>query len=104
LIFLIKWKGNDGHIASLFPPVGKDAYSDDIVVNTQTETMAVRERMSVTMKVIKESSKQAIFLKGKEKGKVYDEMINSKEQDVSRWPLLEVLKDQKLYVVAGGWE
>jgi 6-phosphogluconolactonase/glucosamine-6-phosphate isomerase/deaminase len=74
------------------------------VINTQTETMAVRERMSVTMNVIKESTKQAIFLKGKEKGKVYDEMINSKEQDVSRWPLLEVLKDQKLYVVAGGWE
>ena len=95
--------GNDGHIASLFPPVGKEAYSDDVVINTQTETMVIRERMSVTMKVIKESAKQAIFLKGKEKGKVYNEMVNSKEQDVSRWPLLEVLKDEKLYVIAGGW-
>ena len=81
--------GDDGHIASLFPPVGDAAFSDRLVIHTQTENFAVRDRISTTMVVIGSAERKIFFLKGAEKKKVWETMEHS--FDITRWPAVAAL-------------
>lgn len=83
--------GGDGHIASLFPPVAEAGFGDHLVVHTQTDEFAVQDRISTTMVVIGSADKKIFFLKGEEKKKTWEAMMNSKE-DHHRWPAKAVLQ------------
>lgn len=77
--------GDDGHIASLFPPVSQEAQGPDLVIATSTDRFAIRERISVTFPVLQASPEIVFFLKGAAKKKVWDDMLASPEE-WSRWP------------------
>lgn len=84
--------GEDGHIASLFPPVGADALGDEhLVLHTTTDQFAVHDRMTVSLNAIAAAQNHLLLLKGEGKKAVWDEMQHSND-DVSRWPMKRVLE------------
>jgi len=82
--------GDDGHIASLFPPVSDSAYGDHLVLHTETDRFAVHDRITTTMVIIGSADRKFFFLKGDAKKQVWEEMMADKE-DLSRWPAKAVL-------------
>ena len=83
---MILGMGPDGHITSLFPPVPEYAFGETIVVNTETDQFAVRERISVSALVLMAAKQHVLLLKGEEKMAVFEECVGS-EIDPTRWPL-----------------
>ncbi len=81
--------GDDGHIASLFPPLTDAAFGPSSVIHTTTEKFAVFDRISVTMPVLTKARQAVFFLKGAGKKKVWEEMMGSKEGE-RRWPAKKI--------------
>lgn len=92
--------GNDGHIASLFPPVPESAFGEQVVLHTTTDAFAVRDRISVSPLVIMASQANVLLLKGDEKKEVFDECVQSEQMDPSRWPLHIALATERLEVIS----
>ncbi|MFH1670295.1 MAG: 6-phosphogluconolactonase [Patescibacteria group bacterium] len=91
--------GEDGHIASLFPPVSDAALSDQhFVLHTQTDRFDVKDRITLTLNVIASAQNHIFFLKGEGKKKVWEAMSESKE-DERRWPAKRVLESEGTMVV-----
>ncbi|MDD3896448.1 MAG: 6-phosphogluconolactonase [Candidatus Peribacteraceae bacterium] len=90
--------GNDGHIASLFPPVAEDAFGEVIALHTTTGTFAVRDRISVSPLVIMSAQSHLLLLKGAEKKKVFEECVKA-EPDPVRFPLQIALATGRTVVV-----
>lgn len=80
--------GEDGHIASLFPPVPAEGYGDRLVMHTTTDTFAVHDRISTTMVVIGSADRKVFFLKGEGKKFVWEEMMHDDNAEImmERWP------------------
>jgi 6-phosphogluconolactonase len=92
--------GRDGHIASLFPPLTKDAFGPAAAIHTTTDVFAVHDRISVTLPVLA-SAAHAIFLfKGADKSAVWEEMMAS-DEDVRRWPAKAVTEGGHAEVIKG---
>ncbi len=83
--------GDDGHIASLFPPLTDSALGPQLAINTQTETFAVKQRISVTFQVLDQARQSFFFLKGAEKKKVWGQMLADSEGE-KRWPAKRVME------------
>lgn len=90
--------GDDGHIASLFPPLGDDAFGPRHAIATFTDRFDVRERISVTMPVLAKARQSVFFLKGEGKKNVWEEMMRSKE-DEKRWPGKAVLQQSRSTII-----
>lgn len=97
---LVLGMGEDGHIASLFPPVADEAFGNHLVIHTQTDTFAIRDRISITMQVLRQADACVFLLKGNKKKHVWEKMLASSE-DEKRWPAKAVLKENT--VVVGQW-
>jgi 6-phosphogluconolactonase len=83
----------DGHIASLFPPVPPAGYGDHLVIHTETDAFAVHDRITTTMVVIGSADRKIFFLKGDQKKFVWDEMMQSEDsEDMDRWPAKAALQ------------
>jgi 6-phosphogluconolactonase len=64
--------GEDGHIASLFPgDIDAIVEKEKRVLHTMTDQFTVKDRITVTMPVLKSASKQFFFLKGKKKKEIF---------------------------------
>ncbi|MCA9370923.1 MAG: 6-phosphogluconolactonase, partial [Candidatus Peregrinibacteria bacterium] len=74
--------GEDGHIASLFPPVPAEGYGDRLVMHTTTDTFAVHDRISTTMVVIGSADRKVFFLKGEGKKFVWEEMMHDDNAEI----------------------
>ncbi|MEK7590984.1 MAG: 6-phosphogluconolactonase, partial [Patescibacteria group bacterium] len=72
------------------PPVPKEAFSEKFVTGAITDRFDVRQRISVTMKVLISAREALFFLKGAKKKKTWDEMLLSTEGP-ERWPGESVL-------------
>lgn len=83
--------GEDGHIASLFPPVPDAAFGDRLVLHTTTNTFAVHDRISTTMVVIGSADRKFFFLKGDAKKATWEKML-SEEGSIHQWPANAVLQ------------
>jgi 6-phosphogluconolactonase len=83
--------GPDGHIASLFPPLTQEAFSDDGAIHTTTEQFAVHDRISVTLPVLQAAEQRFFFLSGAAKQTVWQEMLDSSES-ATRWPAKPLLE------------
>jgi len=83
---LILGLGNDGHIASLFPPIAEDAFGEALVLHTTTDVFAVHDRISVSPLVIMSARTHLLLLHGAEKRKVFEECVHT-DLDPVRWPL-----------------
>lgn len=93
--------GDDGHIASLFPPVTNEGLEPELyAIHTTTERFNVRDRISVTLPVLTKAKMSVFLLKGEEKQRVWDTMINDK-RDSRRWPAQAVLAEERGFAVIG---
>lgn len=93
--------GNDGHVASLFPPL-EQALMDDsrLVAHTETDQFAVHDRITVTLNPIAAANHAVFLLKGADKKKVWDKMTMN-IADERRWPAKRVLESTEVTVVWG---
>lgn len=91
--------GDDGHIASLFPPLTDEAFGPSLVIHTTTDKFVVRDRVSVTLPVLTQARQSVFFLKGAEKKRVWEEMIASSETQ-KRWPAKAVMEKTSVSVIA----
>ena len=85
--------GNDAHTASLFPNNEKlkeafDLNNEELCISIKPQT-APYERMSLTLKSILSATNIFLHIQGKEKIKVYNEALNSK--DIYQTPISAVL-------------
>lgn len=93
--------GPDGHIASLFPTVPAESFDENrTTLHSTTEKFAVRDRISITMPIIKKAKKHVFLMKGKDKLELWNEMISSNE-DHTRWPAHDVLEEKKTTLIVG---
>ena len=101
--------GEDGHIASLFPPIPVAEDRDlplrsskggfPLTIHTTTDQFAVHDRISVTLPVLTNAGAKIFLLKGEGKKKVWEEMEGS-EEGVERWPAKAILESGDVSVVS----
>ena len=89
--------GKDGHTASLFPNDKAALDSVKSAIHTTTKTFAVKDRLTISMKKIKESKNALLLIKGKEKQKVLNELLNS-TKDIYKIPAKGILENQNLLI------
>ena len=91
--------GEDGHIASLFPPLAPELMDESgLVHHTTTDQFAVHDRLTLSLNAVTCANEHLFLLKGAEKKRVWDEMMASNE-DERRWPAKRVLKTGEVTVV-----
>lgn len=90
--------GPDGHIASLFPPVGPKAYGPASVMHTTTDTFAVRDRISVTFPVLKRAEKRLFLITGEAKETLLQKMQRENE-DASMYPAQYLFDENTTWMV-----
>ena len=92
--------GDDGHIASLFPPIAENLTDDSrLVAHTITDRFTVRDRITLTLNPIAAANHAIFFLKGNEKKKVWKEMLKSHDGD-KRWPAKRILESTEATIMA----
>ena len=82
--------GPDGHIASLFPPLGDEASGPAYAIHTTTNVFTVHDRVSVTLPVLTTAGHAVFLLKGDDKKSLWAEMETS-DENVQRWPAKALL-------------
>lgn len=95
---LILGMGEDGHIASLFPPVQESSFGEKLVVHTQTEKFSIKDRISVSPLVLLAAKKSLLLLKGANKKAVFMECVQAAPDPV-RWPLHIPLSKEAMTVI-----
>jgi len=98
LIFL--GVGTDGHVASLFPH--SDALgSQERVAYTTTDTLAVRDRLTMTFVPIMNAKKVILLVSGEEKRGVIEELQNG-SKSVDEFPAKRLLEHDSFEVLYQG--
>lgn len=106
--------GPDGHIASLFPPLEREAFGPEAVIHTttrstgshstgsgqagRTDRFAVRDRISLTLPVLKAARQRIFLITGREKSELLSEMLSSNE-DASMYPAQCLLDERTTWIV-----
>lgn len=91
--------GEDGHIASLFPPVSAEAFENAYAIATHTDAFAVPDRISTTMPVLLQAALPLFFLKSRTKKRVWTKMLKSPVDPV-QWPAHALLALGRTEVIA----
>lgn len=92
--------GDDGHIASLFPPLDDDAFDEHDVLVTTTDRFDVRERVGVSLPFLTQAKLPVFLLQGEGKKKVWEEMLAA-DVNLRRWPAQAVLATERAIAVIG---
>lgn len=82
--------GDDGHTASLFPPVVSSGLSGLGAIHTTTKVFDVFDRISCTLPLLLSAKHAFVYLSGAKKKEVWEEMTASSE-DTTRWPLKGII-------------
>lgn len=90
--------GDDGHIASLFPPVGPQAYGPQSVIHTTTDRFAVHDRISVTFPVLLKAEQRLFLVTGEKKAALLKTMQKDNE-DVSMYPAQYLFDERTTWMV-----
>lgn len=90
--------GEDGHIASLFPPVSNEALQRMGAIHTVTKRFAVTDRVSMTLPLLQRTTNRLLLLAGDAKRKTWEECLGA-QADEKRWPM-HALFDERLTVIA----
>ncbi|PIR49033.1 6-phosphogluconolactonase [Candidatus Peregrinibacteria bacterium CG10_big_fil_rev_8_21_14_0_10_55_24] len=92
--------GDDGHIASLFPPLSPEALGDQhFTLHTVTDRFAVHDRISLALNAIAAAQEHVLLLRGEEKRRTWETMLAS-DEDEERWPLKRILETGNVTVLA----
>lgn len=95
---LILGMGDDGHIASLFPPVPPEAFGPSSVIHTKTDRFAVPDRISATFPVLKDAKKRIFLITGDKKSALLQKMRQTNE-DVSLYPAQYLFDERTVWIV-----
>jgi 6-phosphogluconolactonase len=74
--------GDDGHIASLFPPIPKDAFGPANAIHTTTDRFAVTDRISVTLPMLQKAMVKILLVTGKAKMEVLQKVEAGQGKDL----------------------
>jgi 6-phosphogluconolactonase len=91
--------GEDGHIASLFPPLPEEAFGPGNVIHTTTDQFAVHDRISVTLPVLKKASQRIFLIAGEKKRTLLEEMQKTKG-GVGTFPAKGLFDDRTTWICA----
>ncbi len=89
--------GDDGHTASLFPPVTDEGLTRMGMAHTTTDRFAVRDRIGMALPLLKRSTEKLLLLSGADKLRTWQEMLHA-PSDHKRWPL-QALLDERMTVL-----
>lgn len=89
--------GTDGHVASLFPESDGLYESNRLVAHTTTETLAVRDRLTVTLPVIMKSKHVLVLLQGAQKKMMLEDVLQS-EKTIAQLPAKALLNHPNISV------
>jgi len=88
--------GSDGHTASLFP--NSNALSEDrLVAHTTTDIFNIKDRLTITYKMILNSETILILLKGEDKRKILKK-ISENKQSYIKYPIMKVLEHNNVTI------
>lgn len=90
---LVVGMGEDGHIASLFPPVSNAALERMGAVHTTTQKFAVRDRVSLSLPLLARARHMLLLLTGDAKRATWERCLAA-ERDEKRWPLHALLGER----------
>ena len=90
--------GEDGHIASLFPPVPEHAFGEVLALHTTTDAFAIHDRITVSPLIIMAAQAQLLMMRGEKKKHLFGEIVDS-GMDPVRWPLQVALATGKTTVM-----
>lgn len=90
--------GEDGHIASLFPPLSRDAFEGPCALATHTDHFPVADRISVTMPVLLSTTLPLFLMSGRAKKRTWLKMEKG-EDDPLRWPAQAILATGRASIV-----
>lgn len=88
--------GDDGHVASVFPPLEPTQYEAatcprTLVLQTTTDRFDVHDRISVTLHLLSGATRKVFLIKGESKLDTWFHMEASDEQSPLEFPALEVI-------------
>jgi len=89
--------GTDGHIASLFPGSDGVFVSDHLVTHTTTDTLAVTDRLTMTLPMILKSKQILVLIQGAQKKDMLEEILES-DASVSEMPARALLQHSNVLV------
>ncbi len=100
--------GDDGHIASLFPPLDEEELSDThFALSAEaplkedgTPRFPIKDRISLTLNSIACAQSHLVLLQGPVKRATWDAMLESNDGD-AHWPLKRVLGHNGVMVLMG---
>ncbi len=92
--------GEDGHTASLFPPLSNVEMGGERAIHTHAVPPAIHDRITVTLGVLLRAHSAVLLLRGNSKKKVWEEMLASPE-DETRWPIKALIARGNLTVIFG---
>lgn len=95
---LVLGMGEDGHIASLFPPVSDLAKGPAPALHTLATLPDTRHRISVTLPVLTDAVETVFLLRGEDKRKAWEAMLHAQE-DWHHWPAKAVLHTDRSTLV-----
>lgn len=90
--------GDDGHITSLFPPVPPEAFGSDLVIHTQTDRFAGKDRISLTFSPLLHAKKRLFLITGEKKAALLRTMQDANE-DVSLYPAQYLFDEKTTWIV-----
>lgn len=90
--------GEDGHIASLFPPLSAEATRSSATIATHTESFAVSDRISVTLPVLESADSRLFLLTGEAKYEALRRELQA-PCDPVRHPIHALLDDRTKWIV-----
>jgi 6-phosphogluconolactonase len=82
--------GDDGHIASLFPPLPDEAFGPKTAIHTITDRFDVHDRISMTLPVLSQAQRVLLLIRGAAKLRTFDEMSHQ-THNPRMYPLHEIL-------------
>ncbi|KAL8426513.1 hypothetical protein Efla_004878 [Eimeria flavescens] len=97
--------GDDGHIASIFPPLTQIEYgaatcARTLVLHTTTDRFDVHDRISVTLHLLSGASRKIFLIKGESKLDTWFRMETSEDKSPLNFPALEVIGSGGAYLVS----
>jgi len=90
--------GEDGHIASLFPPLSPLAFGPSDVIHTTTDQFVIPDRISVTLPFLERAKKRLFLISGEKKVK----LLRSQEhenQDPSMFPAHALFDERTTWLI-----
>ncbi len=89
--------GTDGHVGSLFPRSNGLYESGRMVAHTTTETLAIRDRLTMTFPMIMRSKQLLVLLAGTQKKMILEDVLES-DKSIAELPAKALLNHENTMI------